>query len=90
MNAEPAVSRDWVVYVQGMDVVLPALGRTDAFERAHRVNTATVWTETHRAPSGLDEFRPTVWAMPKQYVQSPWPRHMTAADVEAQWKEWEQ
>jgi O-succinylbenzoate synthase len=89
MSSE-TVSPEWVVYIQGMDEVMPTLGRRDAFERAQKVNTAIAWDETHREPSGLDVFRPTVWAVPDRWARSPWPPDMAAADVEAQWKEWEQ
>jgi hypothetical protein len=90
------VSTEWGVWIQGTDDVMPALGRRDAHERAHKVNTGIVWGEQHRAPSERDRYLPTVWAVPCEYgTGTPigkachYPADMTAGQVEQAWTEWE-
>jgi hypothetical protein len=86
LDPNRTVSTEWAVHIHGMDEVLPALGRRDAHERAHKANDAAVWNETHREPDGLDEFRPIIWAVP---VRMPVvPDAMTVAEVEQMWEQW--
>lgn len=93
-DPETVDASTWAVWILGMDDVLPALGRTDAFVRAHEANTAAVHIETHSTPKPSDRFRPVVWAQPCEYGPgSPvgeissytgW----TADQVDEAWKQW--
>lgn len=77
------------MWIQGVDEVLPALDRRDAHERAQKANTIALWAEVNREPSGLDEFRPIIWAVPRQYGQEFSPYAGWAAEqVEDAWKRW--
>lgn len=89
------ISTEWAVWIQGMDNVLPALGRRDAFERAHKANEAAIWNETHRVSRPSDQYLPIVWAQPCQYgPRSPvgercgYPADWTVGQVEQAWREW--
>jgi hypothetical protein len=89
------ISTEWAVWIQGMDDVLPTLGRRDAFERAHKANTAAVWNETHPIRGVSDAYRPLVWAVPCQYgpdspagEQCGYPADWTVGQVEEAWREW--
>lgn len=85
---------EWGVHIQGVDDVLPALGRRDAHERAHGVNEGIVWDETHREPKPSDIYRPVVWAVPSQFgpdsplgAVSPY-AGWTVGQIEDAWKQW--
>lgn len=83
---DQTVTTEWVVHIQGMDDTLPALGRVDAHQRAQKANADILAWEEVRPPSGIDAFRPTVWAVPLQ--RNDRPQTVTAAQVEADWREW--
>jgi hypothetical protein len=86
VNAE-TVNTEWAVHILGMDDVLPALSRTDALQRAHRVNASMVELETNPGyPHSTPDYRPVVWAEP---YQSSAYKGWTTEQVEAAWKEWE-
>jgi len=83
---DETVTTEWVVHIQGMDDILPALGRLDAHQRAQKANADILAWEQVRPPSDLDIFRPMVWAVPLQ--RSDRPQTVTVAQVEADWAEW--
>ena len=77
----------WAVHILGADDVLPALSRLDAYQRAHKANKTILWLEGDRRQDPLtDPLLPLTWAVPHQRST---PLDMTAAEVEAAWKEWE-
>lgn len=90
------ISTEWGVWIQGMDEVLPALGRRDAVERAHKANEASVWNERHPGTSpNWELFAPIVWAVPCRYGEgspigerSGYPVGWTEEQVEDAWKRW--
>lgn len=84
-DTDRTVSTEWTVHIQGMDDVLPALSRVDAFERAHKANNAALFIEQANKPADPD-YRPIIWAVPVQMPHVP--DAMTAAEVEQMWEQW--
>lgn len=89
------ISSVWAVRVQGMNDVLPALGRCDAVERAHKANEGAVRLEANPGLEQWESVVPIVWAAPCQYGPgSPagercvYPTDWTAEQVEDVWAEW--
>ncbi|MET8648494.1 hypothetical protein [Nocardia aurea] len=84
IDATEPVTTEWRVHVTGMDDVLDALDRDDAYRRAHKVNGDFLAYEAVRERTDTDHYRPTVWAVPLHSE----PQTVTVAQVEADWAEW--
>lgn len=75
----------WSVHIHGMDDVLPAVDRADAYARAHQVNIDMLALERDSERSVGVDYRPVVWAVPQS--GSPY-GGFTAEQVDATWKAW--
>ena len=84
-DPDRTVSTEWAVHIHGMDDVLPALSRLDAYERANEVNTRTLVMEQGE-PVRDPDYRPVIWAVPTQMTRVR--DAMTVAEVEAMREAW--
>jgi hypothetical protein len=78
-------TNNWGVHVQGMDDLMPALGRADALMRAHQVNSTQLWLDGRGSAETSYALRPVVWAVP---IQTQAYEGWTAEQVEDAWKRW--